>query len=123
MGHSPSMTNIPFTALANSQTTQLTPNSNSVAVGSGDPNLSTLININAPVNGITYWAPSVSTGFKSVTLSADTGNSTVTFKKGLKVTLNQIGSTGYNVLLDGEIVDNGTVYPVTGTLIYQSTGS
>jgi len=117
------MTNIPFTALANSQTTQLTPNSNSVAVGSGDPNLSTLININAPVNGITYWAPSVSTGFKSVTLSADTGNSTVTFKKGLKVTMNQIGSTGYNVLLDGEIVDNGTVYPVTGTLIYQSTGS
>jgi hypothetical protein len=108
---------------SNSQTTQLTPNSNCVAVGSGDSNNSTAVQFFAPPNGIAWWSTSVGAANTSAQLGADQGNAVVTFQKGLTVTYRPLGGGGYNVTLSGNITDGSTVYTYTGQVIYQSTGT
>lgn len=109
---------------SNSQTTSLTPNSNCTAVGSGDNNNTTTVQFYAPPNGIAWWITAVSTAFTTAVLSEDIGNAIVTFKKGLTVRYVPSGAAGaYNVLLSGTIVDGGTVYNYSGSVIYMSTGA
>jgi hypothetical protein len=95
--------------------TPLTPNSNSIAVASGDKNnttnLSFLYN-----NMIPYWSPQVSAGNAQAILGTDVGNGVVTFKKGLTVSL--ISQQGYYIVtLDGQIQDTNSVYTITGKLL------
>jgi hypothetical protein len=109
---------------SNSQTTALSPNSNCTAVGSGDSNNTTTVQFYAPPNGIAWWISAVSTAFTSAVLSDDIGNAIVTFKKGLTVRYLPSGSAGaYNVLLTGTIIDGGTTYNYSGSVIYMSTGT
>src|SRR5207253_7122992 len=67
------------------QLTQLTPNSNSSAVGLGDVNNSTLLQFMTPPNKISYWSAMTSDALRPVVLSADIGNAVVTFKQGLTI--------------------------------------
>jgi len=95
--------------------TPLTPNSNAIAVASGDKNnttnLSFLFN-----NMIPYWSPQVSSASTTAILGQDIGNGVVTFKKGLTVSL--ITQQGYYiVVLDGQIQDTMSIYNITGKLL------
>lgn len=111
-------------AASNSQTTGLTPNSNCVAVGSGDSNNSTTVSFFAPQNGINWWTATVSNAGTSATLGSDQGNGVVTFQKGLTINYRASGTSGaYNVTLTGNITDYGTVYTFTNSVIYMSTGA
>jgi hypothetical protein len=105
------------------QVTQLTPNSNCSAVGSGDINNSTLVQFMSPPNKIPWWTTMASDALMPVVLSADIGNAIVTFKQGLTVTYRATTGNSYFVFLSGNIVDSGTVYPANGTVIYTSTQS
>lgn len=110
--------------VSNTQTTALTPNSNCAASGAGDTNNTTTVQFMAPGNGLVWWTAVVSAATKSASLTADTGNAVVTFKTGLTVTYVAAGTGGvYNVFLTGNIVDNGTNYSFTGSVIYMSTGA
>ena len=97
-------------------TTNLTPNSNSVAIASGDSNNQTSVPFQFQ-GRITYWNPSVSTSNTTATLALDTGNGVVTFKQGLNVTYKPIETNVYSVLLDGQIIDSGTIYNFTGAVL------
>ena len=109
---------------SNTQTTALTPNSNCAASGAGDTNNTTTVQFMAPGNGLVWWTAVVSAATKSASLVADTGNAVVTFKTGLTITYVAAGTGGqYNVFLTGNIVDNGTNYNFTGSVVYMSTGA
>ena len=109
---------------SNTQTTALTPNSNCSGSGAGDTNNTTTIQFMAPGNGLVWWTAVVSAATKSASLVADTGNAVVTFKTGLTITYVASGTGGvYNVFLTGNIVDNGTNYSFTGSVVYMSTGA
>jgi hypothetical protein len=105
-----------------SQTTQLTPNSNCSATGSGDPNNSTTVAFMAPKNGTQWFTLTVSQGNPTASLGQDAGNGIVIFKKGLEAALAPSGETGYNVLLTGKIQDNNVMYKFNGMIVYVSTG-
>jgi hypothetical protein len=95
--------------------TPLTPNSNSIAVASGDKNnttnLSFLYN-----NMIPYWSPQVSAGNTQVVLGNDVGNGVIHLKRGLTVSL--ISQQGYYIVtLDGHIQDGSSIYTITGKLL------
>jgi hypothetical protein len=110
--------------VSNTQTTALTPNSNCAASGAGDTNNTTTVQFMAPGNGLVWWTAVVSAATKSAFLVADTGNAVVTFKSGLTITYVASGTGGaYNVFLSGNIVDNGTGYSFTGSVVYMSTGA
>jgi len=93
--------------------TPLTPNSNSIAVPSGDSNdttnLSFLYN-----NIIPYWSPQVSSSNTTTTLGSDIGNGVVTFKQGLTVMYVPQQGGVYTVVLTGDIVDGNSLYKITG---------
>ena len=113
-----------MTTASNTQLTTLTPNSNCSASGSGDVNNSTTVQFMAPPNGIAWYTTLVSNAIKSTTLANDIGNAVVTFKAGLTVTYAPSGGGGaYNVLLSGDIVDNGAKYTFAGAVIYMSTAA
>ncbi|PXX47039.1 hypothetical protein [Undibacterium pigrum] len=97
-------------------TTNLTPNSNSVAIASGDINNQTGVAFQFQ-GRVTYWNPSVSTSATTATLANDIGNGVVTYKKGLTVTYQPLQTAFYNVLLDGQVVDSGTLYNFTGAVL------
>ena len=97
-------------------TTNLTPNSNTVAIASGDTNNQTGVAFQFQ-GRITYWNPSVSTGATTAALANDIGNGVVTFKQGLTVTYLPQTAAFYNVILDGDVVDSGTVYRFTGAVL------
>lgn len=103
------------------QITQLTPNSNSSAVGSGDINNSTLIQFMSPPNKTAWWTTMTSDALMPVVLSADIGNAVVTFKQGLTVTYRATTGNSYFVYVNGNIVDSNTVYSMSGTVIYTSS--
>jgi hypothetical protein len=112
------------TTTSNSQTTALTPNSNCTAVGSGDTNNSTTIQFYSPQNGVVWWTAVVSNALKTAVLAGDIGNAVVTFKQGLTLTYAATGTAGaYNVFLSGNIVDNGSLYTMAGSVVYMSTGA
>jgi hypothetical protein len=95
--------------------TPLTPNSNSIAVASGDKNNTTNISF-LYNNMIPYWSPQVSAGNAQAILGSDVGNGVVTFKKGLTVSL--ISQQGYYIVtLDGQIQDTNSTYAITGKLL------
>lgn len=107
----------------NSQTTALTPNSNCVAVGSGDANDTTSIAFYSPQNVFAYWSPSVGISAPKAVNAVDRGNAIVTFTKGLTVVLQQSTGGAYNVTVSGDIIDNGTLYSFINQIIYMSTGT
>jgi len=111
------------TTTGNSQTTSLSPNSNCLAVGSGDANMTTLVKFMAPPNGIAWYTTSVSTGNPTTTLATSVGNGVVTFLAGLAVTLTQLGDGAYNVTVSGQIKDNNSLYNYAGQVIYMSTAA
>ncbi|NER92714.1 MAG: hypothetical protein F6J86_02435 [Symploca sp. SIO1B1] len=96
--------------------TQLTPNSNAVAVPSGDSNNTTQFAFQYN-NTQTFWSPSVSTGFTTATNAADVGNSIVTFTKGLTVQYLPQSAGMYTVIVTGTIIDGGTQYPLKGQFL------
>jgi hypothetical protein len=109
---------------SNSQTTALTPNSNCTAVGSGDTNNSTTVQFYSPQNGVVWWTAVVSNALKTASLGGDIGNAVVTFKQGLTLTYAPTGTAGaYNILLSGNITDNGSLYTFAGSVVYMSTGA
>lgn len=111
--------------MANTGNTQLTPltlNSNCSASGSGDTNDTTTVQFMSPPNGIAWYTTLVSRATPQTTLGTDVGNGVVTFKAGLQVRLVPAGGT-YNVLLFGDIIDNGNKSTFTGSVIYMSTGA
>lgn len=113
-----------LSATSANQVTQLTPNSNCIASGTGDPNNTTNVAFDSPQNAFTWWTGTVSSSLKTATLGADMGNAIVTFKKGMTLTYQASGTSGvYNVFMNGDIVDNGNVYSFTGAIVYQSTGA
>ncbi|HEX8457915.1 MAG TPA: hypothetical protein VF656_11510 [Pyrinomonadaceae bacterium] len=103
------------------QVVQLTPNSNSSALGSGDINNSTLVQFMSPPNVIPWWTAMTSNALRPVMLSADTGNAVVTFKQGLTISYLASGGSSYYVLLNGNIVDSNTNYTFTNALLYKNT--
>lgn len=106
--------------LGQTVTTVLTPNSTSVANPLNDDSQTVMINFN--VRSVTYWATLVSSSILKVMLAADRGCSVVTFKgrsldppmDGLTVSFSALGLGKYMVLLDGQIIDDGTVYNISG---------
>jgi hypothetical protein len=105
------------------QTTPLTPNSNCAASGSGDTNNSTTVQFYSPPDGIAWWTGSVSSGSLSAVLAGDIGDSQVTYRKGLTLAYVPAGIGAYNVILTGDIVDNGTIYTFQAHLVYMSTSA
>lgn len=97
-----------------STTTQLSPNSQSVATMTGTT--ATMAFQIQPAD-TAYWTPTVTTSFVTVINSADKGNNVVTFAKGLTLTLSPQGAGSYTLLLNGNIVDSGDTYPVVGQVI------
>lgn len=102
------------------QLTTLTPNSNSSAVGSGDINNSTLVQFMSPPNSIQWWTAMTSDALLPAVLSRDIGNATVTFKKGLSIAYYATSGGAYYVFMNGDIVDNGTIYSFTNQIVYTS---
>lgn len=93
--------------------TPLTPNSNATASSTGNPNADTncVFYYNQT---IALWAPSVSASFTSTKLAEDVGNAVVTLKAGLTVKYQPLSAGMYSVLVNGDIVDSGSVYTLTG---------
>jgi len=113
-----------LSAGSTTQVTQLTPNSNCGAAGTGDANNTTNVAFMSPQNGLTWWTGTVSAAFSQATLAQDQGNAIVTFKKGITLTYQASGTAGaYNVFMSGTIVDNGNAYNFTGAVVYQSTAA
>jgi hypothetical protein len=104
------------------QATPLTPNSNCVAVGGGDSNLTTTVKFMAPANGIAWYTTQVSLGGSTTQSSQTVGNSTVKFEKGLTVQLVQTGGGSYQVFATGTIIDNNAEYKLEATQVY-TTGA
>lgn len=102
---------------SNSQTTQLTPNCSSSAVGSGDVNGTTSVQFMTP--SLECWSCEVSAAFTDAELPADI-NCGPTLKQGLTVKYVPTGGGTYYVLLNGEIVDDGQSYDFPGIVIYIS---
>ncbi|MFZ6681224.1 hypothetical protein [Undibacterium sp. Tian12W] len=99
-----------------SVTTNLTPNSNSVVIASGDNRNETRIVFQFKGRE-NYSTLSVSTTSTTAKLSSDTGNGVITFKSGLTVTYQALQTGFYSVLLDGQIVDNGVIYSIRGAVL------
>lgn len=93
--------------------TTLTPNSNCRATASGDPTDDTQL-LFMYADRIPYWSPIVNSSTKEITNDRDRGNDVVTFTKGLRVTYTPLFNGYYTVLVDGEIVDSGSTYKITG---------
>jgi hypothetical protein len=99
--------------LGQTVTTILTPNSTSIATPlPNDLSQTTLVKFD--VQSVSYWTTLVSNSTLQATLLANKGNSLVTFMKGLTVSFNAQGGGTYVVLLDGEIIDDETSYPMVG---------
>ncbi|MEG2031597.1 MAG: hypothetical protein RR376_13215 [Janthinobacterium sp.] len=123
------MSNLPRVEVTNhtlgagqSVTTNTSPNSLALAIASGDANNQTGVAFQFQ-GRITYWNPGVSTGYTTIKLANDTGNAVVTWKAGLTVTYSPQTTGLYNVLLDGEIVDSGSVYVYTGFVLASFTSN
>lgn len=113
-----------LSATSANQVTQLTPNSNCIASGTGDANNTTNVAFDSPQNVFTWWTGTVSSSLKTATLGADMGNAIVTFQKGMTLTYQASGTSGaYNVFMNGNILDNGNLYTFTGAIVYQSSGA
>ena len=95
--------------------TPLTPNSKSVATATFQNGNMTVLQFQA--GGVAYWSPSVSVNFTRVSLPSDVGNATVTFKAGLSVQYVPQTASSYMVTVTGQIVDSGTVYPLSGMVV------
>jgi len=103
-------------------TTTLTANSNVTVSGSGDANQSTMCRFMSPVNGTVWWTPIVSIGQTDAVLDEDVGDATVTFRKGLRVSLTAQGGTAYDVALYGQIDDESSrAAPFKGLIIYSQS--
>src|SRR5207253_101848 len=105
----------------NTQTIQLTPNSNCATTGSGDVNNSTEVQFYVTPN-VVCWTVVVSIAFRTMVLKADIDCAVVTYKQGLTVTYAPSSGGAYVVLLSGEIVDKGETYTYTDMVIYMSAG-
>lgn len=100
-------------------TTQLSPNSQSVVTMTST---SAMVQFQIEPTDTTYWSPTVTTSFVTVSNSADKGNNVVTFNKGLTVTLSAQTNGSYVVLLSGNITD-GDIYQIVGAPIGTYTPS
>ena len=105
-------------ACAQTTTTQLTINCNSVCTYSNNASLQTQITFNYQSNLI--WATMLSNSMMSQSLASDMSIGTVTLKSGSTVTLQNVGST-FNILFTGTIVDSGSSNTFTNTQIASFT--
>jgi hypothetical protein len=101
-------------------TTQLTPNSQSVATITST---SASVAFQIQPADTPYWTPSVSVSFTAAENAKDVGNNVVTFNAGLTLTLNPQTGGGYVLLVAGPITDNGTKYPLVGQVVGTYTPS
>ncbi|MBB4952055.1 hypothetical protein H4S14_000097 [Agrobacterium vitis] len=97
------------------QTTQITPNSFTVA--SSLNNANNALTIAFQTGNVTYWTAQLSTANVNVMLSANRGNAVVTFRRGLSLQLIANGSAGFNIFLTGVVSDDGTEYSLTGAFL------
>ena len=93
-------------------TTPLTPNSKAQTSATGDAGQDTTVQFLS--NDVIYWTAMVSNSNLSVSLAADRGNDVVTFKAGLTVKFLPQSGGEYIVTVDGNIIDSGSEYQLTG---------
>ena len=104
-----------FTAPA-SVNTPTSPNTNVVTTPTFDTNNTT--NMSFQYQGrIPVWTPSVSQSVQTAELGNDTAIGSVVWVKGLKVTYQALSATQYSIILDGKIMDGGTIYTHVGTTL------
>ncbi len=96
-------------------TTVLTPNSKAVTSATGGSGQDTIIQF--LTQEVPYWTAMLSNSNTSVVLNKNTGNSVVTFKKGLTVTFIAQAAGEYIVTVDGKIIDGGTKYKLQGKFL------
>ncbi|MET3709490.1 hypothetical protein ABIC65_000170 [Sphingomonas trueperi] len=94
---------------------QLTTNCNALTEATFDINDSTWVTFYFE-NSVPLWLVLLSIATQQVTLGQSITACGIILTKGLQVTLNPMGGT-YTVLLSGEIIDNGTTYQCSGTLL------
>jgi hypothetical protein len=105
----------------NSQTIQLTPNTNSITTGSGDSANSTKVQFGLTPSGPTCWEAIVSIDQSTFKLHADLPCANVIYKQGLTVQYQaNPASGGYVILLSGTIEDGQPYQFAPSIVIYVS---
>jgi len=100
-----------------SYTTPLTPHSEAVATAQGGANQTTDVQFLTARPPVNCWTAMVSNSTIQVSLSKDRGNSLVTLKAGLTVNFLAQAQGQYTVTANGEIVDEGDIYKLDGTVL------
>lgn len=114
----PGMSGMEMTAAScgDPQPMQITPNSQTMS--SSLANANNAMQISFRTADTSYWTAMVSDANTGVSLGTDRGNAVVTFQKGLTVLLSpRGGSDGFDLFLTGTIVDDSTVYTLTGAFL------
>ncbi|MEM6456978.1 MAG: hypothetical protein AAF772_17950 [Acidobacteriota bacterium] len=96
--------------------TPTSPNTNVVTTPTFDTNNTTSLSFEYQ-GRIPVWTPQVSQSITTAVLGSSISIGSTTWRKGLKVTYNNLGADQYTVTLDGTIIDNGTAYKHTGTTL------